>query len=130
MTLLFSLYWINIRRTAYSVTNDLTNLNINKEYKIDTFKDEWLPNGDGESLIIFSIPDQQESILIQSCIEQGFKPLPIKEELPDNLINSYLNKTDSLGYYSLYINKSDYRNYKITIINQKKKKLIIYNVIY
>ena len=128
--LLFSIYWFKVRRTAYSVAHVLTNLSISKEYKVDTFKDEWGPNGDGESLIIFSIPQQQESNLIQSCIGQDFKHLPIKEELPDNMIYNYLDKSDSLGYYFLNIDKSDNRNYKLFVVNQKNKKLIIYNVIY
>jgi hypothetical protein len=128
--LLFSIYWLKIRRTAYSVAHVLTNINISKDYKLDTYKDEWAPNGDGESLIIFSIPKQQEPNLIQSCIGHGFRKLPIKEELPDNTIYNYLDKSDSLGYYFLNIDKSDNRNYKLFVVNQKNKKLIIYNVIY
>ena len=126
----FGFYWFKLRRTAYSVAHVLTGLSISKEYKIGTFKDEWSPNGDGESLIIFTIPKEQQSNLLQTCIEKGFKELPIKEELPDNLIYNYLDKSDSSGYYYLNIDKNDDRNYTLCVINQKDKKLIIYNVIY
>jgi len=126
----FGFYWFNLRRTAYSVAHVLTGLSISKEYKIETFKDEWSPNGDGESLIIFTIPKEQQSNLIQACKGKGSKKLPIKEELPDNLIYNYLDKSDSLGYYYLNIDKNDGRNYTLCVINQKDNKLIIYNVIY
>ena len=129
LLLLFGLYWFKIRRTAYSVAQILTKIEISKEYKVETFKDEWAPNGDGESLIIFSVPKQQELKLVQSCIRQGFKQLPVKEELPDNMIYNYLDKSDTLGYYSLDIDKTDNRNYTLFVVTRKSKKLIIYNAI-
>ncbi len=127
--MVFGLYWFELRRTAYSVAYVLTGLRINKEYKVETFKDEWAFNGDGESLIIFSIPKKQQTFLVQSCNEKKYKKLPIKEKLPDNMIYNYLDKSDSLGYYFLKIDKNDDRNYTLCVISQKNKKLIIYNVI-
>jgi hypothetical protein len=126
----FGFYWFKLRRTAYTVANVLTDLSISKEYKIELFKDEWCANGDGESLIIFSIPMNQQSNLVQHCLHKGFKKLPINIELPDNTIYNYLDKSDSLGFYFLEIDKKDDRNYTICVISQKNKKLIIYNVIY
>jgi len=129
LLIVFGFYWFKLRRTAYSVAHVLTSLSISKEYKVETFKDEWAPNGDGESLIIFSIPQEQQSLLVQSCNEKEFKKLPIKEELPDNMIYNYLDKSDSLGYYFFNVDQNDDRNYTLCVISQKNKKLIIYNVI-
>lgn len=129
LLIVIGFYWFNLRRTAYSVAHVLTSLSISKEYKVETFKDEWAPNGDGESLIIFSIPKEQQSLLVQSSIKKEFKKLPIKEELPDRMIYNYLDKFDSLGYYFLNIDENDNRNYTLCVISQKNNKIIIYNVI-
>lgn len=130
MTFLFVLYWFKFRRTAYTVAQTITNLEISRKYKTEIFKEEWSPNGDGESLIIFSILKDQQSYLIELCKKLEFKKLPIKEVLPDNFIYKYINYADTMGYYQLIIDKADKRNYKIVIINQPKEQLIIYNVIY
>ena len=127
----FSIYWLRPRRTAYSVAHVLTNLNINKDYKVVKFEDKWpFLNGNGESLIIFSIPKKDEGNLIKSCIERKFQELPIKIPLPDNKVYNYLAKSDTSGFYKLNINKTDTNSYKICVISLNSKKIIIYNVIY
>jgi hypothetical protein len=128
--LLFGLYWFKIRRTAYTVAHVITGMEISNKYKIEIFQDEWLPNGDGENLIIFSITKDQLLNLINLCKINGFKKLPIKGYLPDNTIYSYLDNTDSLGYYKLKLDKTDFRNYELFVITEKNKKFIIYNVVY
>lgn len=130
LMLLFGLFWFKMRRTAYSVAQKITNMEISREYKIETYKDEWASNGDGQSLIIFSIPQTQLSYFVQACVKKGFRKLPIKENLPDNLIYNYIDHLDTLGYYDLSIDKTDDRNYKLIVFYQVEKKLIIYNVIY
>ena len=55
------------RRTPYSITKTLFDLDLNKEYKVELFKDEWAPNGDGESLVVFSYSSIQEDSVIQFC---------------------------------------------------------------
>ena len=127
----FSIYWLRPRRTAYSVAHVLTNLNINKDYKVVKFKDKWpFLNGNGESLIIFSIPKKDEDNLIKLCIERKFQELPIKTPLPDNTVYNYLTKSDTSGFYKLIINKIDTNSYKICVVSLNSKKIIIYNVIY
>jgi hypothetical protein len=127
----FSVYWFRPRRTAYSVAHVLTDLNISKEYKVEKFVDEWpFLNGNGESLIIFSIPKKDKANLIKSCIEKKFQKLPVKIPLPDNTIYNYLDKSDTLGFYKLNIDKIDTNSYRICIVSLNSKKIIIYNVIY
>lgn len=123
-------FFFKLRRTAYSVTNLFTGFTVTKEYKVETFKDEWSPNGDGESLIIFDVLPEQQLELQNKCIEKKYNKLPIKEDLPDNVVFNYLDKTDSLGFYLLNTEKKDERNYSIVILNLKTHKLIVYNTIY
>jgi hypothetical protein len=130
IVLIICFYWVVLRRTAYTVANVLTSLNISKEFKVEKFEDNWLPNGDGESLIIFSFTKEQESNIIQSCLENKYKKLPISEKLPDNYIYNFYNESDSLGYYSLSIDNKDSRSYTICLVNMKNKQIIIYNSIY
>jgi hypothetical protein len=129
VTIVILLYAFFFRRTPYSIGGVIAGYNIPKGLTVEQFKDEWNPNGDGESLIIFNVRPEQEQELENKCIEKKYDPLPIKKDLPDNLIYNYLGKSDSLGYYTLNIEKKDKRNYSIVIFNLKKHRLIVYNVI-
>ncbi len=126
---IFSVYWFKLRRTPYSIAEVLTGIELKKELKISTFKDDWGPNGDGESLIIFSLSSEQQAGLQDICIQKGYQKLPIKEDLPDYLIYNYIAKSDSLGYYSITIDKNDERNYNISILSLRKRVFLVYNVI-
>ena len=126
----FSVYWFKLRRTPYSIVKVITGIGLNKEYRISTYKDAWGLNGDGESLIIFSLTPEQQQGLKDICIQKKYFNLPVKEDLPDYLIYNYIPKSDSLGYYSISIDKNDERNYNISILSLDKGVFLVYNVIY
>lgn len=125
-----SVYWFKLRRTPYSIVKVITGIELNKEFRISTYKDAWRPNGDGESLIIFSLTQEQQQGLIDICIQKKYFNLPVKEDLPVYLIYNYIPKSDSLGYYSISIDKNDERNYNISILSLDKGVFLVYNVIY
>lgn len=129
IALLIVVYAFFLRRTPYTISEIFTGYKIPKTLSIVQFKDEWNQNGDGESFIIFTIPSKEQLKLENNCIQKQYDKLPIKEDLPDNFIYNYINKTDSLGYYHLNVDKSDNRNYSVVILNLNEHKLLIYNVI-
>ena len=91
------------------------------DYQVETFEEQWCPNGDGNVLIVFKLKEltQKNIHYIQSL---GMKKLPMNEnsEIPDFLY------VDS-GYYSFENEDiNDERDFKLLIIDTDKKKITLY----
>lgn len=93
---------------------DMSNIDIDEKFR----KEEWLPNGDGEKIIILTYNQLNNSF-------KKLNKLPIKEDLPPNGIpKRFLNITN--GYYKYIIDENDNRNFGIIIVDLKNKEICIY----
>ena len=75
-------------RTPEQVISRKWGIDVNKiEHRVDSFKDQWCPNGDGECEVKMHIVLSDKDL--EQLVNQGARPLPITEE--PNLIN-YLER--------------------------------------
>jgi len=96
----------------------MSNMNIDEKYR----KEEWVPNGDGEKVIVLTY-DQLDSSFTK------LNKLPIKEDLPPNGIpKQFLNITN--GYYKYVVDENDDRDFGILIVDTIRKEICIYNQIF
>lgn len=125
-------YYIFLRRTPYTIASNITGFKVPTSLTVEQFQDDWAnnPGGDGESFILFSFQESEKEKLADACKINNYKPLPIKDTLPDNFIYRYVKKENQSGFYKLDKDKRDERNYQITVLNLQENKLIVYNVIY
>ena len=97
---------------------NMSNMNIDEKYR----KEEWVPNGDGEKVIVLTY-DQLDSSFTK------LNKLPIKEDLPPNGIpKQFLNITN--GYYKYVVDENDDRDFGILIVDTIRKEICIYNQIF
>lgn len=127
-----TVYYFFLRRTPYTIASIVTGFKVTTSLNIETFQDNWANNlgGDGELLILFSFKENEKEKLVNNCISNNYKPLPINDTLPDNFIYRYVKKENQTGYYKLVKDKKDERNYQISVLNLQKNELIVYSVIY
>ncbi len=118
------------RRSAYRLAELHTGIEISERIKIADFQDEWYPNGDGETLIVFDLDESQLNEIERSCISQEYESLPIKDELPDHTIYQYINKTDSIGYYHFKQEGNDKRDYLLVVLDKASSRFYVYYAIY
>ena len=99
------------------------------DYSVETFEEQWCPNGDGQALVIYKF-----NKLTQANIDYlkgfGLKPLPISEEerklMMFNEIPKEYFEVDT-GYY-IYepLSTHDFRDYKVFVVDIDKKIAILY----
>lgn len=123
-------YSLLLKRTPEKIIKQQFNISLkNFDYTIESFEEQWYPNGDGHTLIVVKFAE-----LTQENIDylKRFNPqsLPIQEIdcpqiVPNKIPKQYLDT--NVGYY-LYesLSRFDIRNYKIFIINTEKKIAILY----
>jgi len=127
-----TVYYLFLKRTPYNIASNIAGFKVSTSLPVEQFQDNWSnnPGGDGESFILFSLQESEKEKLVNDCKINNYKPLPIKDILPDNFIYRYVKKENQSGFYKLYKDKKDERNYQITVLNLHDNKLIVYNVIY
>ncbi len=127
-----TVYYLFLKRTPYNIASNIAGFKVSTSLQVEQFQDDWSnnPGGDGESFILFSLQESEKEKLVNDCKINNYKPLPIKDILPDNFIYRYVKKENQSGFYKLYKDKKDERNYQITVLNLHENKLIVYNVIY
>ena len=104
-------------------------IDIPRSYKLLEFEDDWHINGDGKTLIIYSLTDVQLHELESKLMMRKYNSLPIMEELADNFIYNYLDRQLSDGLYQLIIEGQDEHDYSLIVLDQKNRILLIYYVI-
>lgn len=117
------------RRTPYSLVKHHVNIVLKCHYNVEEFSDFWGCTGDGETVIVINIHEQEINKIVDQCIENNFNQLPIIESLPDDFVYKYMSKGDS-GYYKLNINENDCRDYMIAVLNTSTNKLILHYTLY
>ena len=91
------------------------------DYQVETFEDDWFPNGDGSVYIVFKFNTLTEDN-IKYFQSAGFKDLPILEhqEIPDRFL--FEN-----GYYLLERdNPADERDFKLFVVDTDHNKAVLY----
>ena len=79
-------------RTPEQVISWKWGINVNKiEHRVDSFKDQWCPNGDGECEVKMHIVLSDKDL--EQLVNQGAQPLPITEE--PNLVD-YLERLSGI----------------------------------
>jgi hypothetical protein len=121
-----SVYYLT-RRTPYSIAEKISGLEINRKNEVQHFVDEWGISGDGISIIVFILKDNDiASELSNQCIKKKYLNLPITEELPLSTIYNYINFEDSIGYYRLKL-EDDGLSYNAVILDLTNSKLVVVN---
>lgn len=91
------------------------------DYKVETFEEQWNPNGDGYVFIVFKFNEITQSN-INYLKSSGFKELPVshKNVIPDRFL---FDK----GYY-IFDNENinDERDFKLFVIDTCNNKAILY----
>ena len=110
------------KRTPEKVLEQQFNITLKEfDYKVETFEEQWCPNGDGYVLIVFKFNELTQNNInyFQSL---GFKELPISEK---NVIPSRFLFDN--GYY-LFENENinDERDFKLFIVDTENNKAILY----
>lgn len=120
-----------LRHTPESVLKATFGISLkNFDYSIETFDEQWSPNGDGQVLVIYKFNSlTQDNILYLK--KNGLKPLPILMEDYNNMVFNKLTeeylKIDT-GYY-IYerLSTVDFkRNYQVFVVDTKKRIAILY----
>ena len=99
------------------------------DYTVDTFQEQWCPNGDGEAFVIYKFNE-----LTQDNIDYlkgfGLKPLPISGEGVEQRVSNKIHKeyySIDTGYYFYGpLSSHDPGDYKILILDIEKKIMIFY----
>lgn len=110
------------KRTPENILKQQFNITLTGfDYKVETFEEQWNPNGDGYVFIVFKFNEITQSN-INYLKSSGFKELPISQSnvIPDRLL---FDK----GYYLFENeNKNDERDFKLFIVDTEKNKAILY----
>jgi hypothetical protein len=98
------------------------------DYSVEKFNEQWNPNGDGYTLIIFKFNNLTSKNLDYF---RSLKPkqLPILKQkiiqiAPNSIPKNYF--FSNKGYYLYEYETNDTRNFKIIIIDINSKKAILY----
>lgn len=124
-------------KTAHTVANNRTDLEILETYTVIDYTEEFTINGDGIINIVFQLSDLELETLIASCREKGYKAVTIGNLVEDgflhenpiygaNLFNRDIrdiSKGEAL--YKLNSMNSSTKTFSITILDISKKELII-----
>ena len=110
------------KRTPENILKQQFNITLTGfDYKVETFEEQWNPNGDGYVYIVFQFNEITQNN-INYLKSSGFKELPISQRnvIPDRLL---FDK----GYYLFENeNKNDERDFKLFIVDTDKNKAILY----
>lgn len=129
LLLAFLVVYFTTRRTPYTVAEIVSGLEITKKNKVEVFEDDWGVTGDGLSIIVFKLHSEVINELSEQCINENFKQLPIREDLPLNTIYNYLNQLDTIGYYRFVVD-DDGMSYNVVVLDLNKEKLIVINELF
>lgn len=121
-----AIYFIT-QRTPYKVAEIISEFEINQNYEVEYFEDDWDIMGDGINVIVFKLNDKHIiKELSAQCVKKQYLKLPIDEELPLNTVYNYINVADSSGYYKLVV-EDDGISYNIVVVDLTKNKLVVVN---
>ena len=99
------------------------------DYTIETFEEQWCPNGDGQALVIYKF-NKLTPENIDYLKSFALKPLPISEKdsklMTFNEIPKEYFNVDT-GYY-IYepLSTHDPRDYKVFVVDTEKKMAVLY----
>lgn len=109
-------------RTPEAILKQQFNIALNGfDYQVETFDEQWNPNGDGYSYIVFRFKALTENN-INYFLSSGLKELPIldNKEIPDRFLFDN-------GYYLFEREDSnDERDFKLFIVDTENNKAILY----
>ena len=127
---LHGVYFLFLKRTPESLLKTSFNISLNDfYYTIETFNEQWFPNGNGHVLVIYKF-NKLTKENIDYLIEFGLQPLPVSEidiqRMSYNKIPKEYFISDT-GYY-VFLEESvcDKRDYKFFLVDTKKKIAVLY----
>lgn len=91
------------------------------DYQVETFDEQWNPNGDGYAYIVFKFNALTENN-INYFLSSGLKKLPIPDgrEIPDRFLFDN-------GYYLFEkVDSNDERDFKLFVVDTENNKAILY----
>lgn len=111
-----------VRRTPESILMQQFSITLKGfNYNVETFEEEWCPNGDGYVLIVFKFKElTQENISYFQSKRLKKLPMLSNEIIPTRFL---YNK----GYYIFEnYNKDDERDFKLFVVDTENNKAILY----
>jgi len=124
VSLIFSVGIPSKPRTMLSVSKLISGLDLSNDIKAEKIKDQWCPNGDGETYIKAHLTVNQLNKLLIESINKHYKKFPITEK-HDSYIPKEINQIKN-GVYQIHVDKSDPRNIELSVIDIDKMILYIY----
>ena len=116
------LYSACIARSPESILRQQFNISLSGfDYDVETFEEQWAPNGDGYVYIVFKFNILTESN-VEYFLKSGLKKLPMseKEKIPDRFL--FEN-----GYYIFEAeDPNDVRDYKLFIVDTDNNNATLY----
>jgi len=137
---LYGTYSLFLKRTPEKVLKQVFNICLNGfDYSIESFKEQWHPNGDGKLLLIIKFNElSQENITYLKGLDNS-KPLPISEteywqmhpnEIPKQVLSSetgyYVFRTGRISNHELKKGIKMALDFYIFIIDTEKKMAVLY----
>ena len=127
---LYGVYSLYFKRTPERLLE--WNFNISLEdfdYTVESFDEQWCPNGDGYVLIIFKFKELTQNN-IDYLKKVGLQTLPISKanslQMVPNIIPNEYWYSDT-GYYIYELESpTDQRNFKVFIVDAAKKTAVLY----
>lgn len=120
--LIIFLYIACVERTPEEILKQKFNISLKGvDYKVETFEEQWCPNGDGYTYIEFKFNTLTENN-IKYFHSLGLKKMPIlkKQEIPNRCLIEN-------GYYLFEReDQDDVRDYKLFVIDIKTNRAILY----
>lgn len=109
-------------RTPEKILEQQFNISLKDfDYQVETFEEQWNPNGDGYAYIVFIFNELTENN-INYLLSSGLKELPIpdRKEIPDRFL------CDN-GYYLFEkVDSNDERDFKLFVVDTENYKAVLY----
>ena len=105
-------------------------LSIPNDFPIISSNEQWAPNGDGDKIVIWTIPEQYIAKVSSQCAQLNFSDLSRlqSEDFPDNKVFAFIPLSDLNGFYKKK-RESDNINdlsYSILIIDLQNHRIIYF----
>lgn len=127
---LYEVYSTFLKRTPEKLLKQQFNISLaGFDYAIETFEEQWHPNGNGEVLVIYKFNKlTQENVDYLKTFNPQTLPIPetYRLQMPPNKIPKNFSHAET-GYY-IYESEStaDYRDFKVFILDIERKIAVLY----
>ena len=128
---LYGMYSLFLKRTPEKLLKQEFNISLTGfDYTIESFEEQWYPNGDGYALIVYKFNSLTQGNIDYFNSFNNVQSLPIleayRQQMPPNSIpKQYLNANAGCYIYKVE-SVTDYRDFKIFIVDTEKRIAVLY----